>query len=151
MLVCICICLCVSKSPPASSQIQLGPSYLQSFLSCVRSLRARIVQSFLQSFPYHRYKSKGDTDPASQRYPFKISRKESWGLGETGTVTVVERDFLCLVGGIINDAAGVHVCSSHRWQVSPWGVNAYYSIPDHVVVFPAGLLQPPFFHPGYPR
>ncbi|XP_047551954.1 kell blood group glycoprotein isoform X3 [Lutra lutra] len=69
----------------------LGPSYLQSFLSCVRSLQARIVQSFLQSFPYH------------------------------------------------------------RWQVSPWGVNAYYSIPDHVVVFPAGLLQPPFFHPGYPR
>ncbi|XP_045648406.1 kell blood group glycoprotein isoform X7 [Ursus americanus] len=73
------------------NDIQLGPSYLQSFLSCVRSLRARIVQSFLQSFPYH------------------------------------------------------------RWQVSPWGVNAYYSIPDHVVVFPAGLLQPPFFHPGYPR
>ncbi|XP_072618918.1 kell blood group glycoprotein isoform X1 [Vulpes vulpes] len=71
--------------------IQLGPNYLQSFLSCVRSLRARIVQSFLPSFLYH------------------------------------------------------------RWQVSPWGVNAYYSISDHVVVFPAGLLQPPFFHPGYPR
>lgn len=41
--------------------------------------------------------------------------------------------------------------SSCRWQQSPWGVNAYYSIPEHVVVFPAGLLQPPFFHPGYPR
>ncbi|XP_033620380.1 kell blood group glycoprotein isoform X5 [Fukomys damarensis] len=41
--------------------------------------------------------------------------------------------------------------SHHRWQVSPWGVNTYYSISDHVVVFPAGLLQPPFFHPGYPR
>ncbi|XP_040499827.1 kell blood group glycoprotein isoform X11 [Ursus maritimus] len=79
-----------SLTNPFLALIQLGPSYLQSFLSCVRSLRARIVQSFLQSFPYH------------------------------------------------------------RWQVSPWGVNAYYSIPDHVVVFPAGLLQPPFFHPGYP-
>ncbi|XP_069927488.1 kell blood group glycoprotein isoform X2 [Oryctolagus cuniculus] len=73
------------------SDIQLGPSFLQSVLSCVRSLRARIVQSFLEPFPHH------------------------------------------------------------RWQVSPWGVNAYYSMPDHVVVFPAGLLQPPFFHPGYPR
>ncbi|XP_058579998.1 kell blood group glycoprotein isoform X9 [Neofelis nebulosa] len=73
------------------NDIQLGPSYLQSFLSCVRSLRARIVQNFLQSFP------------------------------------------------------------QHRWQVSTWGVSAYYSISDHVVVFPAGLLQPPFFHPGYPR
>ncbi|GAB5568865.1 kell blood group glycoprotein isoform X12 [Prionailurus iriomotensis] len=35
------------------NDIQLGPSYLQSFLSCVRSLRARIVQNFLQSFPQH--------------------------------------------------------------------------------------------------
>ncbi|XP_051007490.1 kell blood group glycoprotein [Acomys russatus] len=73
------------------SDIQLGPSFLQSFLSCVRSLQSRKVRSFLQPFPYH------------------------------------------------------------RWQESPWGVNAYYSISDHVVVFPAGLLQPPFFHPGYPR
>ncbi|XP_032101078.1 kell blood group glycoprotein isoform X1 [Sapajus apella] len=73
------------------SDIQLGPSFLQSVLSCVRSLRARIVQSFLRPFP------------------------------------------------------------PHRWQVSPWEVSAYYSTSDHVVVFPAGLLQPPFFHPGYPR
>ncbi|XP_050640902.1 kell blood group glycoprotein isoform X3 [Macaca thibetana thibetana] len=71
--------------------IQLGPNFLQSVLSCVRSLQARIVQSFLQP------------------------------------------------------------CPQHRWKVSPWEVNAYYSISDHVVVFPAGLLQPPFFHPGYPR
>ncbi|XP_006925354.2 kell blood group glycoprotein homolog [Pteropus alecto] len=74
-----------------SSQIHLGPSFLQSFLSGVRSRRARIVCSFLRPFP------------------------------------------------------------PHRWQVSPWGLSAYYSISDHVLVFPAGLLQPPFFHPGYPR
>ncbi|XP_046290205.2 kell blood group glycoprotein isoform X3 [Marmota monax] len=73
------------------SNIQLGPNFLQSFLSCVRSLQARKVWSFLQPLPHH------------------------------------------------------------RWQVSPWGVTASYSIPDHEVVFPAGLLQPPFFHPDYPR
>ncbi|KAL1777604.1 kell blood group glycoprotein [Sigmodon hispidus] len=73
------------------SDIQLGPTFLQSFLSCVRSLQIRKVQHFLHPFSYH------------------------------------------------------------RWTGSPWGVNAYYSVPDHVVVFPAGLLQPPFFHPGYPR
>uniref|UniRef100_A0ABI7Y5X5 Kell metallo-endopeptidase (Kell blood group) n=1 Tax=Felis catus TaxID=9685 RepID=A0ABI7Y5X5_FELCA len=135
------------------NDIQLGPSYLQSFLSCVRSLRARIVQNFLQSFPQHRYRSKGDIDTASQKCLFKISRKESWGPEGTGTVTVVGRvgPPICLVGRAIRDGAGVHTCSSHRWQVSTWGVSAYYSISDHVVVFPAGLLQPPFFHPGYPR
>ncbi|XP_016050986.1 PREDICTED: kell blood group glycoprotein [Miniopterus natalensis] len=71
--------------------VQLGPSFLQSFLSAVRSRQARIIQSSLQPSPHH------------------------------------------------------------RWQVAPWGDNAYYSTPDHVVVFPAGLLQPPFFHPDYPR
>nr|XP_025147510.1 kell blood group glycoprotein isoform X3 [Bubalus bubalis] len=71
--------------------VQLGPSFLQTFLSCVRSRQARVIQGFLQPF------------------------------------------------------------SSHRWQVLPWDLKASYSIPDHVMVFPAGLLQPPFFHPGYPR
>ncbi|XP_055980016.1 kell blood group glycoprotein [Sorex fumeus] len=71
-----------------SQDIQLGPSFLQSVLSCVRSLRARNIRS--------------STQPPSS-------------------------------------------------QPSPWEVSAYYSVPEHVVVFPAGLLQPPFFHPGYPR
>ncbi|XP_027626333.1 kell blood group glycoprotein isoform X2 [Tupaia chinensis] len=84
----------VLKPEPARQQygdIQLGPSFLQSFLSCARSLRARNVQRFLLPFPHL------------------------------------------------------------RWQVSPWEVNAYYSISDDVMVFPAGLFQPPFFHPDYPR
>lgn len=59
-------------------------------------------------------------------------------------------DCMCL-GGAINDAVSVHMCSSHRWKVSPWEVKAHYSPSDHMVVFPAGLLQPPFFHPDYPR
>uniref|UniRef100_A0A6I8N2K2 Kell metallo-endopeptidase (Kell blood group) n=1 Tax=Ornithorhynchus anatinus TaxID=9258 RepID=A0A6I8N2K2_ORNAN len=71
--------------------VQLGPSFLQTMLSCMRSLRARNMRRVLQG-----------------------SR-------------------------------------SHRWQVPPWAVSAYYSVSDHVMIFPAGLLQPPFFHPGYPR
>ncbi|XP_036617179.1 kell blood group glycoprotein [Trichosurus vulpecula] len=39
---------------------------------------------------------------------------------------------------------------SHSWKVSPWEVHAYYSMSDNVVVFPAGLLQPPFFCSDYP-
>ncbi|XP_045433669.1 kell blood group glycoprotein [Pipistrellus kuhlii] len=73
------------------SDVHLGPNFLQSFLSGIRSRQARIVQRSLRPFPHH------------------------------------------------------------RWQVAPWGVNAYYSIADHMLVFPAGLLQPPFFHPDYPR
>ncbi|XP_007522369.3 kell blood group glycoprotein isoform X2 [Erinaceus europaeus] len=71
--------------------IQLGPSFLQSALSCIRSLRAKTIRNYVQPSTHH------------------------------------------------------------RWQVSPWEANAYYSILENVVVFPAGLLQPPFFHLSYPR
>ncbi|XP_074049618.1 kell blood group glycoprotein isoform X2 [Macrotis lagotis] len=70
--------------------IKFGPSFLQTFLSCSRSLRERTMRSFLG--PPH----------------------------------------------------------SHSWKVPPWEVNAYYSMSDNVVVFPAGLLQPPLFYPDYP-
>lgn len=40
------------------SQIQLGPNFLQSFLSCARSLQGRNVRHFLQPFPSHRYENR---------------------------------------------------------------------------------------------
>ena len=33
----------------------------------------------------------------------------------------------------------------NEWQMSPPTVNAYYSPPRNEIVFPAGILQPPFF------
>ncbi|XP_051856892.1 kell blood group glycoprotein isoform X4 [Antechinus flavipes] len=81
------------KSNPAKQDYQdinFGPSFLQTFLSCSQSLRERTMRSVLET-PH-----------------------------------------------------------SHSWKVPPWEVKAYYSISDNVVVFPAGLLQPPIFCPDYP-
>lgn len=75
-----------------SKDIQLGPNFLQSILSCVRSLRARKIRSFMQT---------------SSPNP--------------------------------------------KVHMAPWEVSSSYSLSEHVVIFPAGLLQPPFFHPEYPR
>ena len=80
--VCVYICLHVFESRPASSQIQLGPSFLQTFLSCFRSRQARVIQEFLQPVSNHRYESQGDTDTTSQRQLSAIPRKETRGLGE---------------------------------------------------------------------
>lgn len=36
------------------------------------------------------------------------------------------------------------------WEMLPQTVNAYYSPPDGEIVFPAGILQPPFYHLSWP-
>ncbi|XP_056360466.1 kell blood group glycoprotein [Oenanthe melanoleuca] len=37
-----------------------------------------------------------------------------------------------------------------NWHVHPWSVHSYYSIRDHMVVFPAGMFRRPFFHMEFP-
>lgn len=34
-----------------------------------------------------------------------------------------------------------------EWGMTPQTVNAYYNPPNNEIVFPAGILQPPFFNP----
>ncbi|MBR9917523.1 M13 family metallopeptidase [bacterium] len=36
-----------------------------------------------------------------------------------------------------------------EWFMNPQMVNAYYSSSGNEIVFPAGILQPPFFHPTF--
>jgi len=37
-----------------------------------------------------------------------------------------------------------------EWEIPPQTVNAYYHPVRNEIVFPAGILQPPFFHKDYP-
>jgi endothelin-converting enzyme len=37
-----------------------------------------------------------------------------------------------------------------KWEMTPMTVNAYYNPSNNEIVFPAGILQPPFFDQSYP-
>ena len=39
----------------------------------------------------------------------------------------------------------------NEWEMTPPTVNAYYNPLRNAMVFPAGILQPPFFHRDFPR
>jgi putative endopeptidase len=51
------------------------------------------------------------------------------------------KDQLAKVGGPVDKS---------EWGMSPPTVNAYYNPLNNEIVFPAGILQPPFFAAGYP-
>ncbi|KAL0063326.1 hypothetical protein AAF712_009821 [Marasmius tenuissimus] len=38
----------------------------------------------------------------------------------------------------------------NTWEMYPSMVNAYFNPPSNEIVFPAGILQPPFFHKDWP-
>ncbi|XP_032303054.1 kell blood group glycoprotein [Coturnix japonica] len=40
--------------------------------------------------------------------------------------------------------------SQDVWQVAPWAVHSYYSLRNHMVVFPAGMFRSPFFDVDFP-
>ena len=48
------------------------------------------------------------------------------------------------------DMAGKPV-DKGMWYMSPQVVNAYYNPLANEIVFPAGILQPPFFHKDFPK
>ncbi|MES1907806.1 MAG: hypothetical protein MHM6MM_000851 [Cercozoa sp. M6MM] len=48
------------------------------------------------------------------------------------------------------DKAGTPVDRQHSFDMSPPTVNAYYDPSSNEIVFPAGILQPPFFHRDLP-
>ncbi|NXA55961.1 KELL protein, partial [Nothocercus julius] len=40
--------------------------------------------------------------------------------------------------------------SQDNWKISPWYIHSYYSLGQHMVVFPAGMFRSPFFDPEFP-
>ena len=69
------------------------------------------------------------------RYDFEVRRDDLAGNVQRAREFAV-RDSLAQIG---------HPVDRTRWYMSPPTVNAYYSPTTNEIVFPAGILQPPYF------
>uniref|UniRef100_A0A2C9LW01 Endothelin-converting enzyme 1 n=1 Tax=Biomphalaria glabrata TaxID=6526 RepID=A0A2C9LW01_BIOGL len=48
-------------------------------------------------------------------------------------------------------SSSIFLCLFHSWGMSPPTVNAYYTTNKNTIVFPAGILQAPFFDRSFPQ
>ena len=84
----------------------------------------------------------------------KIGYPDKWR--DYSTLKVTTNDFFANVAAAANfefkrqlDKIGKPVDKT-EWGMTPQTVNAYYSPLFNEIVFPAGILQPPFFHKDFP-
>ncbi len=84
----------------------------------------------------------------------KIGYPDKWR--DYSTLEVKPNDFFANVAAAANfefrrqlDKIGKPVDKT-EWGMTPQTVNAYYSPLFNEIVFPAGILQPPFFHKDFP-
>jgi hypothetical protein len=83
--------------------------------------------------------SSKDVDEYYQDY--KVDPKDFFGNQLRMNVWVTERYFNELDKPV----------NKNKMHMSPQTVNAYYSPTENQIVFPAGILQPPFFHTENPE
>ncbi len=114
-------------------------------------LVANLVEAFRRSFadrPWMGADTKAQALAKLERFVPKIGYPDTW------------RDYsaLMLTGDLLADVAAAHAFESDRnlaklgrpvdrgeWFMSPQTVNAYYNPGMNEIVFPAAILQPPFF------
>jgi endothelin-converting enzyme/putative endopeptidase len=84
----------------------------------------------------------------------KIGFPEVWR--DYSTVTVRREDFFASMASAARFEAARQLAKvgqpvdRKEWLMTPQAVNAYYLSTNNEIVFPAGILQPPFFHKDYP-
>nr|CAD7423165.1 unnamed protein product [Timema monikensis] len=89
-------------------------------------------------------------------YPSYILRSEELNL-RYKEMTIDPKDYFgnslnvlqCLANSDLNKL-GMPV-NKTTWSAAPAFVNAYYSRNKNQIMFPAGILQPPFYHRNFPR
>ena len=135
----------------ALGELYVARHFPPSAKARMTELVANLVEAFRRSFadrPWMGADTKAQALAKLERFVPKIGYPDTW------------RDYsaLMLTGDLLADVAAAHAFESDRnlaklgrpvdrgeWFMSPQTVNAYYNPGMNEIVFPAAILQPPFF------
>jgi len=129
-------------------EVTFGPDGKQRMLKMVDALEKSLDQD-VQSLPWMTDETKKQAKLKLEAIRNKIGYPDVWR--DYSSLTVVQGD---LLGNFLraNEFESKREIAKigkpldrKEWGMTPPTVNAYYSPPYNEIVFPAGILQPPFF------
>lgn len=136
--------LFVEKYFPAESK--------QYMSELIENLRGAYKQS-IQNLTWMGDSTKEKALKKLASFTYKIGYPDKWK--DYSNLEITSDDF---IQNLLNVAAFGHKemtdklgqpVDKEEWHMSPQMVNAYYNRSGNEIVFPAGILQPPFFHPTF--
>jgi predicted metalloendopeptidase len=129
-------------------EVTFGPDAKQRMLKMVAALEKSLDED-IQGLPWMTGETKKQAKLKLQAIGNKIGYPDIWR--DYSSLTVVRGD---LLGNFLraNEFESKRQLAKigkpldrKEWHMTPPTVNAYYSPPYNEIVFPAGILQPPFF------
>ncbi len=129
------------------------PETRQRVLAMVDDLR-RALRQRLQTMPWMSSETRRQALAKLEKLRIKIGHPQQWQ--DYRALQLPDSSYLANVQAARRFRFRQQLARLHRpvdpglWQMNPQEVNAYYDPTGNEVVFPAGILQPPYFDPRLP-
>ncbi|KAG0377644.1 hypothetical protein BGX24_005713 [Mortierella sp. AD032] len=134
----------------------------------VRDMIESLRETYLNSFPNLNWLDDATTEGAVKKMKAIVQltgfSTNSPNVGSSRNVDTYYKDFMVDPKDYFGNHLRMNVWGTERYfseidkpvnkkkmHMSPQTVNAYYSPTENQIVFPAGILQPPFFHTENPE
>ncbi len=132
-------------------QRHFPPQYRQRVKQLVENLRKAFAQS-IDAVEWMAPETKAEAHRKLESFTSKIGYPDKWR--DYSALEIRSDD---LVGNVMRSRAFEHAYEAEKlhkpvdrseWDMTPQTINAYYRATMNEIVFPAAILQPPFFDPA---
>ncbi|KAF8938725.1 hypothetical protein BGZ47_008458 [Haplosporangium gracile] len=164
----ICVAVVNSQLGDMAGQYFISDSFKGNSRAQVHDMIESLRETYLKSFPNLNWLDDATTEGAIMKMKAIVQltgfSTNSPNVGSSNNVDLYYKDYKVDRNDYFGNQLRMHVWNTERYfnelgklvnkkkmYMSPQTVNAYYSPTENQIVFPAGILQPPFFHTENPE